>query len=212
MKKNISAIRRNYERPGLSIKEVESDPISQFGKWLQEVIDSNNPEPTAMTLATTDGSHVSARMVLLKEVTREGFTFYTNYLSKKSKQLEKHNHAALVFYWPEFDRQVRVEGTVEKTTQEEADKYFNSRPYESRVSAIASPQSQALRDRKQLEERLAKVKVENSIEKIERPDYWGGYKLKPTIIEFWQGKPNRLHDRIQYRWEEESWKLCRLAP
>lgn len=195
----------------LDESEVERDPVSQFTIWMNEALKSNLYEPTAMALATASiESKPSLRIVLLKQVTPEGFIFYTNYESRKGKELLSNPNAAAVIYWVELQRQVRIEGTVEKISAEESDKYFNSRPEGSRISAIISPQSQVIPGRKYLEEKIKQFTSGGL--SIQRPQHWGGFIIKPSRIEFWQGRTNRLHDRILYTRDGSIWKIERLAP
>ncbi len=213
MEYNLADIRREYASRSLSKEDVEADPIHQFAQWLDEAIDSKVPDPSAMALSTANKNNtVSSRIVLLKEIQKSGFLFYTNFSSKKASDLTENPRAALLFYWSELERQVRVEGNVEKLPAEISDKYFASRPEESKLGAWASEQSSEIPNRQHLEKRLKKIKDYFQGHQVKRPEHWGGYILKPNLIEFWQGRPNRLHDRIQYTLEEEEWKIRRLAP
>ncbi len=210
----ISAIRTEYRQRSLSENDVQPDPISQFGVWWQEAVSAQIEEVNAMTLATASADGVpAARIVLLKEYDKRGFVFFTNYESFKGQQLQENPRACLVFFWKELERQVRITGLVEKVTAAESDAYFNSRPEGSRLGAWVSPQSQVIRNREWLDIEEAKKKDEFSGKSIERPAHWGGYLVKPVIIEFWQGRPSRLHDRIQYSLNEKGeWIIERLAP
>ncbi len=218
----IQDFRRNYDQSLLELSALEANPTAEFLKCLEYAHATPAPywlEITAMTLATSDSSgRVSARIVLLKTVDATGFTFFTNYRSDKAQQLLDNPHAALVFYWPHIERQVRVEGVVSLTESDVSDKYFHARPRGSQIGAVISPQSQPLRDRKQLETSAAQLaETYAGGQVIPRPDYWGGYLLKPLRVEFWQGRPNRLHDRFLYSRTEsedqpESWTISRLAP
>ena len=215
----IQDFRRSYELNSLSETTLEPNPISEFRKWLQLAHATPAPEwleITAMTLATADESgRVSARIVLLKTVDESGFTFFTNYRSDKGQQLSANPRAALVLYWPHVERQVRIEGRVVKTSAEVSDQYFHARPRGSQIGAIVSPQSQPVADRDQLEKQATELAEKYAAEQlIPRPDYWGGYRLVPDHIEFWQGRPNRLHDRFLYSRTSEgaAWTLTRLAP
>lgn len=210
----IQNLRQEYTSATLSEKSVPADPISQFAKWFAEALDAGLYEPNAMTLATatTDGKP-SARVLLLKGFDEKGFTFYTNYLSRKGKEISKNPAAAMVFFWGELERQVRIEGTLEKVSKEESEKYFHSRPRPSQLGAIASQQSQEINSREELEKKLKDAESQFSDKAIPKPSYWGGYILKPQIVEFWQGGAGRLHDRIVYKKSSKnSWKLVRLAP
>lgn len=191
-----------------------TDPIRQVQKWLDLARAAGLKEPTAMTLATTTAAgHPSARIVLLKGIDHRGFIFYTNYLSRKGRELAKNPRAALVLYWPALDRQVRVTGRVSKLSAAESDEYFNSRPVGSRFSAAVSPQSSVIQSRAVLERKLAKLKAEYPDAAPPRPKHWGGYVVRPTEIEFWQQGENRLHHRLRYlRGREGSWNAARLAP
>ena len=195
-------------------KLVDPDPIKQFQNWFQTASEANLPLPEAMSLSTVsrDGKP-SSRMVLLKRVDQEGFVFFTNYLSSKAKDLENNNNAALVFFWPQLERQVRVEGTVTKTTVAESREYFASRPRGSQIGAWASPQSQIISSRSELEHRQAQIEELYRDREIDCPENWGGFCLRPERIEFWKGRSDRLHDRIVYvRGADSSWSIKRLAP
>ena len=212
-KPTLSQIRRDYNLKQLSKSSVSENPINQFGLWMDEALASNCNEPNAMTLATsTFEGKPSARVVLLKDFNNHGFVFFTNYESKKSKQLLQNPYAALVLFWPELQRQVRIEGQVKKTDDAESDSYFRTRPEKSKIGAWASPQSQAIPNRKYLENLKSDFQEEFSGKIISRPPNWGGYILQPNLIEFWQGRPNRFHDRIQYTLVNEQWAIERLAP
>jgi len=213
MEYSLSEIRREYARHSLSEHEVNANPIHQFKQWLEEAIKSQVPDPGAMVLSTANkGNRVSSRVVLLKDVQEEGFIFYTNYNSKKAADLKENAQAGILFYWPELERQVRVEGNVKVVSSSVSDEYFASRPEKSKIGAWASEQSREIPGRKYLEEQVEKYKNEFKDREIKRPEYWGGYILKPDIIEFWQGRPNRLHDRIQFSFEANRWEVRRLAP
>lgn len=214
MGNTIADIRKEYSQQSLSENDVETDPILQFKKWWEHVLAAGVEEPNAMTLATSSMEAVpSARIVLLKDFSEKGFKFFTNYNSYKGQQLSENPKACLVFFWKELERQVRVTGLVFKLSSVESDEYFNSRPEASRIGAWASPQSQVIENRDWLDERFKKLFTEMNNENIQRPSNWGGYIVKPVIIEFWQGRPSRLHDRIQYSLlEDGTWKIERLAP
>ncbi|MCR9292440.1 MAG: pyridoxamine 5'-phosphate oxidase [bacterium] len=214
---DLENLRRSYLDGSLELDALVADPIEQFKLWFSEA--QNAPaaewfEPNAMTLASADpNGRVSARIVLLKRVSDAGFTFFTNYQSDKAIQFEKNPHAALVFYWPHIERQVRVEGTIAKTDAETSDQYFRERPPGSRLGAIASPQSRPLSSRSELEQATIELAEKYSDEAIPRPDYWGGYRISPVRMEFWQGRPSRLHDRFLYTLEADGkWSRTRLAP
>ena len=213
MHKNIADIRQDYRLHSLDENDVANDPVEQFTRWWTDAINSEIFEVNAMTLATsTKEGRPSARIVLLKGYDEKGFVFYTNYDSHKGDELAENPHAALVFFWKEIERQVRIEGAVEKVSDAESDAYFFSRPEGSRIGAWASPQSTVIENRELLEAnvRYYTAEFKNS---IPRPPHWGGYRVMPFKIEFWQGRSNRLHDRIQYtKTTEGSWKAERLAP
>ncbi len=205
-------IRTDYQQHELTDCPAD-DPLRLFDSWLSEAIRQQVSEPTAMTLATaTSDGKPSARIVLLKAYSATGFQFFTNYNSRKGRELAENNQAALLFFWPELERQVRVEGRVTKAPAADSDFYFESRPYESRISAVVSPQSQPVESRAALEQRWETGKEVIAHAPLHRPDYWGGYSLQPQLFEFWQGRPNRLHDRIVFRFENEKWTISRLAP
>ncbi|MDD2277766.1 MAG: pyridoxamine 5'-phosphate oxidase [Bacteroidales bacterium] len=210
---DLSQIRSDYNLKQLSKSGVLPNPIEQFRIWMDEAIAGQCNEPNAMTLATStfDGKP-SARVVLLKDFNNQGFVFFTNYESNKGKQILQNPYAALVLFWPELQRQVRIEGLIVKTTEKESDEYFKTRPGKSKIGAWASPQSQVIRNRKYLESLKSDFQEEFSGKTISRPPNWGGYILQPNIIEFWQGRPNRLHDRIQYSYLNSEWLIERLAP
>ena len=214
MNKAIAHLRNEYSSETLLEKDVDASPIRQFQKWWDQATSSEVPEPNAMTLATssTDGLP-SARIVLLKGFDEKGFVFYTNYKSFKAMQLEENPKACLVFHWKELERQVRIMGIVEKVTDTESDEYYQSRPIGSRIGAWTSPQSQVIPNREWLEVEFEKRTQAFRNGEVPRPEYWGGYIVKPVIIEFWQGRFSRLHDRIQYTLQENgAWKIERLAP
>jgi len=198
---------------GLDEKTIDRDPITQFQIWLNDAFTAKLPLAEAMTLATAtlDGKP-SARMVLLKQVDHDGFVFYTNYNSAKARQLDANPHAALVFYWAQLDRQVRVEGTVSKTSAAESQAYFSTRPRESQIGAWASEQSDVIASRAVLEERAIELEKKYGDREIDRPEHWGGYRLRPDRIEFWKSQIGRLHDRILYQRDGDSWAITRLAP
>lgn len=208
----LADIRKDYSLQSLSENDVAVNPFKQFEKWWDETLQSEIDEPNAMTLATsTKEGKPSARIVLLKGFDERGFVFFTNYESHKGKQILENPNAALVFFWKELERQIRIEGTIEKVSSQESDEYFNSRPVGSRIGAWASPQSSIIKNRRQLDENVKKYSTQFG-ENIPRPAHWGGYRLLPSLIEFWQGRSNRLHDRIQYSLQNEEWVIKRLAP
>jgi pyridoxamine 5'-phosphate oxidase len=198
----------------LDEKTVDRDPIKLFRRWFDDAIASGSRLPESMTLATaTADGKPAARVVLLKQVDGNGFVFYTNYRSAKAKELEENPQAALVFYWVGLDRQVRVEGRVERVSAAESDEYFKTRPRESQLGALASPQSEVIEGREVLENNLRKLEEDYRDREVERPSHWGGYRLKPERIEFWENRPGRLHDRIAYDLQADgSWSIKRLAP
>jgi pyridoxamine 5'-phosphate oxidase len=212
---SLADLRESYMRAALDESSVASDPLVQFHAWFLEARESALREPNAMTLATcTPGGTPSARIVLLKEFGEEGFTFYTNYLSRKAQELDANPEVALVFYWSELERQVRVEGIARRTSLEQSEQYFRLRPKGSRLGALASPQSRVIESRTILEKRLQYLETQYSgTDDIPVPDSWGGYCVSPRTIEFWQGRPNRLHDRLRFRRDSGgTWLLERLAP
>jgi pyridoxamine 5'-phosphate oxidase len=211
---HIENLREDYKGALLSENNTKADPIKQFEIWFNEAQEANVPEKNAMTLATaTHDGRPSARIVLLKGFYDAGFVFYTNYLSRKGKEITKNPIGALTFFWPAMERQIRIEGTIEKVTKEQSEKYFHSRPKNSQVGALASPQSQEIADRDVLEKKWTELEAEYADKEVPKPSYWGGYIVKPRMIEFWQGRPNRLHDRILYKKvDSKNWKKVRLAP
>lgn len=203
----------NITLEGLDEKTIDRDPIKQFQLWFNDAIAAGLPLPEAMTLATaTPDGKPSARMVLLKQVDEDGFVFFTNYLSAKAEQLDANPYAALVFYWPQHDRQVRVEGSVVRTPAQESRDYFKTRPRESQIGAWASEQSQAIGSRDALEQRAQELEALYLDREIDCPEHWGGYRLKPERIEFWKSRIGRLHDRILYQRNATGWSITRLAP
>jgi pyridoxamine 5'-phosphate oxidase len=198
----------------LDEEQVDPNPIDLFRRWFSDALASGSRLPDAMTLATaTKDGKPSARMVLLKQVDERGFVFYTNYRSKKARELDENPRAALVLYWVQLDRQVRVEGRVERISATESDEYFATRPRESQLGALASPQSEVIEGREDLEKRYAELDEFYRDREVERPENWGGYRLKPNLVEFWQNRAGRLHDRILYeRQTDGSWTISRLAP
>lgn len=209
----LQNLRQDYKSASLEETEVDENPIHQFKKWFEHAVEANIYEPNVMTLATVDkAGRPDARIVLLKGADDEGFRFYTNYLSDKGKDLKRNPFASLVFFWPELERQVRIQGRVVKLDKESSEAYFNVRPTESKIGAIASPQSQVIPNRAFLEEKVAQTTLQYQDKEILKPAHWGGYLVIPTRIEFWQGRPNRLHDRINYELIKGAWAKSRLAP
>jgi pyridoxamine 5'-phosphate oxidase len=206
-------MRREYAREALDEADVDADPVVQFGRWFEQAEQAGLLEPTAMTLATaTPDGRPSARMVLLRGFDERGFCFYTNHESRKGVELAANPRAALVFWWGELERQVRIEGPVAPTSRAESEAYFHSRPPGSQLSAAASPQSRVIQDRAVLERRVAELAADSAHGQVPLPDFWGGYRLTHEVVEFWQGRPNRLHDRLRYRRAGDGWKIERLAP
>jgi len=193
--------------------ELDPDPVRQFHRWIEEATLSEVAEPNAMALATaTPEGRPSARIVLLRGYDERGFAFFTNYESRKGRELDANPHAALVFHWHDLERQVRVEGRVERVSAEESDTYFQSRPAGSRLGAWASRQSEVLPDRTVLEARNRALEIQYPDGQIPRPEHWGGYRVVPAVIEFWQGRPSRLHDRLRYTRSDRGWLVERLSP
>ncbi|MEO8171635.1 MAG: pyridoxamine 5'-phosphate oxidase [Sediminibacterium sp.] len=213
MSRSISDLRTDYKLRSLNEEDVSADPIAQFTHWWDEAVNSKIDEVNAMTLATVNNEgRPSARIVLLKGFDEKGFVFFTNYQSKKGKELEDNPHAALVFFWKELERQVRIEGGIEKISEDDSDAYYQSRPAGSRIGAWASPQSEVIDGRERLEDNFKALEKKFESGMIPRPGHWGGYMLRPSVIEFWQGRSSRLHDRIQYSLKENGWVIERLAP
>ncbi len=214
MEQNVADLRKEYTLQGLSETDVHSNPFEQFKIWFDQAIAAQLPEPNAMTLATAtlDGKP-SARMVLLKDYDQRGFVFFTNYESYKGQQLLENPWGAIAFWWVQLERQVRIEGRIEKVSAAESDHYFQSRPRDSQLGAWVSNQSQVVDSREVLEARLSHLKEEYHNKPVPRPPQWGGFRLIPSAIEFWQGRPSRLHDRLLYRpLEDGSWTIQRLSP
>ena len=214
MDTSVADLRKEYTLQGLKETDALPNPFQQFQKWFDSALAAQLPEPNAMTLATaTPDGKPRARIVLLKGFDERGFVFYSNYKSHKGQELADNPQAALVFLWTELERQVRIQGHALKVSEQESDEYFHSRPFSSRLGAWASNQSQVVSDRQLLELRLQELKTEYENKEIPRPPYWGGFRVVPTEIEFWQGRPSRLHDRLNYRrLDDSSWLIERLSP
>ena len=210
----IANLRKNYASATLDVKDVDANPLVQFEKWFEQAVQSQLPEPNAMTLSTVSAEgKPSARIVLLKGITADGFIFYTNYESRKGKELAMHPFAALTFLWVDLERQVRIEGSVTKIEGETTIAYFHSRPRASQIGAWASPQSAVIADRSILEQQAQQYTEKFANQEVPLPPHWGGYQVIPDRIEFWQGRPSRLHDRILYtRTKDGKWEISRLAP
>jgi pyridoxamine 5'-phosphate oxidase len=212
-KKLIQDLRKNYKLKSLDQKDVLENPYEQFSLWFEETLNSQLPEPNAMILATaTKDGRPSVRALLLKGFDENGFIFYTNYESRKGKEIALNNSASILFFWPELERQIRLEGKVEKISPEESKKYFDTRPYKSRIGAWASNQSEVIENRFFIVKKFLKYFIKFHSKDIPLPPYWGGYILKPDVFEFWQGRANRLHDRVRYKLENKIWKIERLSP
>ena len=213
-REELQNLRKDYSSASLTEKDSDTNPIKQFDSWFNEAVTANVLEPNAMTLstATTDG-RPSARIILLKDYNPDGFSFYTNYLSRKGREIAKNPMGALTFFWGELERQVRIEGTIEKLSKEQSERYFQTRPKGSQLGALVSPQSQEIAGREVLETKMSQLETEYADKEIPKPSFWGGYILKPRMVEFWQGQQSRLHDRILYKKVDNStWKTVRLAP
>ena len=210
----MTKLRREYTDAGLDERDVDANPFKQFEAWFQEAIDAKIDLPDAMTLATaTRAGMPSARIVLLRGLDARGFVFYTDYESQKGEELAENPNAALVFYWRELDRQVRITGQVSKVSRENSNNYFQSRPVDSRLAALASKQSEVIPNRAVLEERFKQLAAQYQDEDIPLPSDWGGYRLSPNMIEFWSGRPSRLHDRLRYTIQpDNNWRIERISP
>ncbi len=210
----ISEIRREYSKASLDVSTISHDPVKQFENWFKEALDAEVLEPNAMNLATINSSNrPSSRIVLLKGIEKNKFLFYTNYQSAKGRELDQNPACALTFFWPELERQVRIEGLVERVDANRSELYFQSRPRASQVGAWTSPQSSIIENRNILEERVKQIEKKfEGLEKLPKPNQWGGYQVTADMIEFWQGRPSRLHDRIQFIKIDNGWEMQRLAP
>lgn len=212
-KEKLQKLREDYSKHSLDESDVAKDPVKQFEKWMEEAINSEVPEPNAMTLATVDHKNKPhARVVLLKGIEDGNFIFYTNYDSAKGEELKQNPNAALCFSWLELERQVRIEGRVEKISEEESEAYFKKRPYKSQLGALASNQSVEVPNRAFLEDRFSELEKKHKEGEVPKPIRWGGYRVIPEALEFWQGRRSRLHDRIKYVFENENWIIKRLSP
>jgi pyridoxamine 5'-phosphate oxidase len=211
--KFVRELRKDFSGEPLDENQVNPNPLFQFEHWFKEAVKAEVNEPNAMVLSTVDEKNKpSARVVLLREFTEVGMAFFTNYTSRKAESLAKNPQACLTFFWPELERQIRIEGVVTMHSSEASDNYFHSRPRQSRIGAWSSPQSKKIADRNELENLVTSFDKKYTEEIVPRPDFWGGYLLKPDYYEFWQGRPSRLHDRIIYEKKEGSWEISRLAP
>jgi pyridoxamine 5'-phosphate oxidase len=209
----IADLRKVYQLESLLEKDADPNPMTQFEKWWKQAINSNIEEPNAMMLATCSKSgKPSSRIVLLKGIEQDGFIFYTNYTSRKGNEIKNNPFVSLLFFWKKLERQVRIEGKIKKISAAESDEYFSSRPRESRIGAWSSPQSSVIKNREFLQQNVIKYNKQFKTGDVPRPDYWGGYIVKPDCFEFWQGRPGRLHDRLQYNFEKDVWIIKRLAP
>ena len=209
----INTLRHDFSKQSLDERDVNQSPFIQFEKWFKEAVDGKVNEPNAMSLSTVSSEgKPSSRILLLRNFNEKGFVFYSNYTSRKGEEINANPNAAILFFWPELERQVRIEGVLEKQSAEESDMYFASRPRGSKLGAWTSEQSKVIASRNFLDEEYEKLSKKYPDESVPRPHYWGGYFLKPTAVEFWQGRPSRLHDRILYTKENSGWKIERLAP
>ena len=212
MKEEFKRLRHEYGKKTLLESETHENPFKQFTLWFSEAIENKLPDANAMCLSTVGvNNRPSSRILLLKDFDERGFCFFTNYNSKKGVEINHNPYASMVFFWPELERQIRIEGKIAKLDAQKSDTYFNERPIGSRIAAAVSPQSKVIENREELEQLIAEFSKENT-NQIERPSFWGGYKLIPDLFEFWQGRENRLNDRIEYHLRENSWLQVRLAP
>lgn len=214
LQKEIFSIRVDFDQSSFDEKQVKKDPYSQFNIWMKNALDAKVNEPTAMTLSTSNKKGmVDSRIVLLRDLDKKGFNFFTNYKSAKAREMKENKQVALNFFWPELQRQVRIRGVIEKLPEKNSDAYFKSRPRESQIGAWTSHQSEILSGRKELEDRFEKLTMKFDGKNVPRPKHWGGYRVKPLEIEFWQGRPSRLHDRLLFtKSGSGKWKLVRLNP
>lgn len=213
LSEQIARLRREYASQGLDENSVAADPIVQFQNWFKNAVEAGQVDPEAMMLSTVNSQgRPSGRVVLLKRCDEHGFVFFTNYDSRKSREMIAHPQVALTFYWPVIHRQVRIEGVAQKVPAKESEEYFKTRPRGSQLGAWASPQSEIINSRDMLEKRLAEIEERFADQAIPCPTFWGGFRVKPDMIEFWQGRENRLHDRILYTLQDGRWQICRLAP
>jgi pyridoxamine 5'-phosphate oxidase len=214
MHHTLAHLRNEYSKASLDVSTVNPDPIIQFEKWFNEALQAQLTEPNAMHLATVnEQGKPSSRIVLLKGIENKKFIFYTNYQSKKGKELDANPNCALTFFWPELERQVRIEGIAQRVDLQISEEYFQSRPRGSQIGAWSSPQSSVIQNRSILDDRVEQIEKKfQGLEILPKPQQWGGYQIAPTLFEFWQGRPNRLHDRIEYTIEDGTWNMYRLAP
>ena len=206
-------IRNNYQKSELTEEGISKNPLDQLNLWLNEAISGNEKEPTAMILSTIDSNgNPESRVLLLKELTNKGLIFYTNYHSKKGRQISSHPQVSVVLFWPGLERQVRIKGKAERISENDSEAYFQSRPIDSQLGAWTSPQSEIIESRQVLDENYIRYKEYFQEHEMKKPPHWGGFLIRPIYFEFWQGRANRLHDRIEFSWSEDHWKINRLAP